>query len=139
VGNLESFDLYLYQPSQASTVVVAPTIIPTRTPVPSPTAFISTATVRVEVFMDRNGNSAPDEGEGIDAMSVLLETSTNQQITQRTQNGVTVFDMSGFTPGIDINVSLPGLYRNERFELPQQGEVIVTFIFEAPPLPTSIP
>ena len=89
--------------------------------------------------MDRNGNGSPDEGEWIDAMSVLLETSTNQQITQRTQNGITVFDMSGYTPGIGINVSLPGLYRNERFELPQQGEVTVTFMFEAPPLPTSIP
>jgi hypothetical protein len=139
MGNLLAFDLYLYQPGQASTVIVAPTIIPTRTPVSSPTPFISTATVRVEVFMDRNGNRSPDEGEWIDAMSVLLETSTNQQITQRTQNGVTVFDMSGFTPGIDINVSLPGLYRNERFELPQQGEVTVTFMFETPPLPTSIP
>lgn len=139
MGNLLSFDLYLYQPGQASTVIVAPTIIPTRTPVPSPTGFISTATVRVQVFIDRNGNGSPDDGEWIDAMSVLLETSTNQQITQRTQNGVTVFDMSGFTPGIGINVSLPGLYRNERFELPQQGEVTVTFMFEAPPLPTSIP
>lgn len=139
IGNLLSFDLYLYQPSAASTVVVAPTIIPTRTPVSSPTPFVSTATVRVEVFMDRNGNRSPDEGEWIDAMSVLLETSTNQQITQRTQNGITVFDMSGYTPGIGINVSLPGLYRNERFELPQQGEVTVTFMFEAPPLPTSIP
>jgi hypothetical protein len=138
MGNLLAFDLYLYQPGQASTVIVAPTIIPTRTPVSSPTPFISTATVRVEVFMDRNGNRSPDEGEWIDAMSVLLETSTNQQITQRTQNGVTVFDMSGFTPGIDINVSLPGLYRNERFELPQQGEVTVTFMFETPPLPTRI-
>lgn len=139
MGNLSSFDLYLYQPSQASTVVVAPTIIPTRTPVPSPTVFISTATVRVQVFMDRNGNRSPDEGEWIDAMTVLLETSTNQQITQRTQNGITVFDMSGYTPGIGINVSLPGLYRNERFELPEQGEVTVTFMFEAPPLPTTIP
>jgi hypothetical protein len=139
MGNLLSFDLYLYQPGQASTVIAAPTIIPTRTPVASPTPFISTATLRVEVFMDRNGNRSPDEGEWIDAMSVLLETSTNQQITQRTQNGVTVFDMSGFTPGIDINVSLPGLYRNERFELPAQGEVTVTFMFEAPPLPTTIP
>lgn len=139
MGNLLSFDLYLYQPSQTSTVIVGPTIIPTRTPFPSPTAFVSTATVRVQVFIDRNGNGSPDEGEWVDAMSVLLETSTNQQITQRTQNGVTVFDMSGYTPGIGINVSLPGLYRNERFELPQQGEVTVTFRFEAPPLPTTIP
>jgi len=89
--------------------------------------------------MDRNGNGVPDEGEWIDAMTVLVETSTNEQITQRTENGIAIFDMSGFTPGIEINVSLPGLYRNQRFELPEQGEVPVRFMFEAPPLPTVIP
>jgi hypothetical protein len=89
--------------------------------------------------MDYNGNGTPEEGEWIDAMTVLLETSTNEQITQRTQNGIAIFDMSGYTPGIGINVSLPGLYRNERFDLPQEGEVTVTFIFEPPLLPTIIP
>ncbi len=139
VNNLEAFDLYLLDTNNIQATVAAPTIIPTRTPVPTPTVFVSNATVRVEVYMDRNGNNAPDEGEWIDAMTVLLETSTNQQITQRTQNGVAIFDMSGFTPGINVNVSLPGLYRNERFQLPQEGEVVVTFRFEQPPLPTSIP
>lgn len=139
MGNLLSFDLYLYQPSEASTAVVAPTIVATRTFIPTPTEFVSTATVRVQVFLDRNGNGSPDPDEWIDAMSVLLETSTNDRLTQRTQNGIAIFDMSGFTPGIEVNVSLPGLYRNERFQLPQQGEVTVTFMFEAPPVPTIIP
>jgi hypothetical protein len=100
---------------------------------------ISTAKIKVQVFMDRNGNKQPDNGEWIDAMSVLLETSTNRQLTQRTENGIAIFDMSGFTPGISVNVSLPGLYRSERFTLPQEGEVTVTFMFEQPPLPTTIP
>jgi hypothetical protein len=139
MNNLAAFDFYLLDVTDPNVVIVAPTIIPTRTPVATPTPFVSNATVRVQVFMDRNGNNAPDEGEWIDAMTVLLETSTNEQITQRTQNGIAIFDMSGFRPGIDINVSLPGLYRNERFELPQEGEVVVTFRFEQPPLPTIIP
>jgi hypothetical protein len=139
MDNLRSFDFYLLQPSEATPVVVGPTIIPTRTPVSTPTVSISTATVKVQVFMDRNGNKTPDEGEWIDAMTVLLETSTNQQITKRTQNGIAIFDMTGYPPGISVNVSLPGLYRNERFTLPQQGEVTVTFMFEQPPLPTTIP
>jgi hypothetical protein len=89
--------------------------------------------------MDRNANGTPEADEWIDGMTVLLETSTNERITQRTENGVTIFDMSGYTPGIGINVSLPGLYRNQRFDLPQGGEVPVTFIFELPVLPTTIP
>lgn len=138
MGNLFSFDNYLLE-SPVSTTVAAPTIIPTRTPISTPTVYISTAKVRVQVFIDRNGNKTPDAGEWVDAMTVQLETSTNQRLTQRTQNGITVFDMTGYTPGIVVTVSLPGLYRSETITLPQQGEVTVTFMFEQPPVPTVIP
>jgi hypothetical protein len=142
LDQLRSFDRYLYQFTDtdvAAEVPPVPTIIPTRTEIASPTPYVSSATVRVQVFMDRNGNKVPDEGEWIDAMSVLLTTSNGDQITQRTQNGITVFDMSGFTPGISVTVSLPGLYRSQTFDLPAQGEVLVTFMFEQPVLPTRIP
>jgi hypothetical protein len=139
MGNLFAFDFYRLDYTDAGVVLAAPTIVPTRTPIFTPTAFVSNATVRVQVFMDRNRNGAPDDGEWIDAMTVLLETSTNERVTQRTQNGIAVFDMSGYPPGIVVNVSLPGLYRNETFELPQEGEVTVTFKFELPLLPTNIP
>jgi len=139
MGNLFSFDLYLYEPSDADILLSQATFVPTQTLVPTPTVFISSAQVRVQVFMDRNGNNTPEEGEWIDAMTVLLTTSANDQITQRTQNGIAVFDMSGFTPGIRVTVSLPGLYRSESFELPEQGEVNVTFMFVQPPLPTVLP
>ncbi len=139
MSNLFSFDLYLYEPSDADISITQATIVSTRTPVPTPTVFISSAQVRVQVFMDRNANNIPDDGEWIDAMTVLLTTTANDQITQRTQNGIAIFDMSGFTPGIGITVSLPGLYRSENFTLPEQGEVTVTFMFEQPPLPTVLP
>ena len=139
MSTLFSFDLYLYEPSDADILITQATIVSTRTPVPTPTVFISSAQVRVQVFMDRNGNNTPEEGEWIDSMTVLLTTSTNQQITQRTQNGIAIFDMSGYTPGIGVTVSLPGLYRSESFALPEQGEVTVTFMFEQPPLPTVLP
>jgi hypothetical protein len=128
-----------YELKAEDIAIPASTIVPTRTPVPTPTVYISTAQVKVQVFMDRNGNKQPDDGEWIDAMSVQLSTSNNDQITQRTQNGITVFDMSGYTPGIGITVSLPGLYRSENLTLPEQGEVVVTFMFEQPVLPTSLP
>jgi hypothetical protein len=139
MNNLFAFDLYLYQINETNTPLGEPTFVPTRTPVPTPTVFISNARVRVQVFMDRNNNGLPDDGEWIDAMTVLLTTSSNEQITQRTQNGIAIFDMTGYTPGIGITVSLPGLYRSESFVLPQQGEVSVTFRFEQPALPTLIP
>ena len=136
---LKAFDFYRYQITDADVAIPAPTLVPTVTLAPTSTPYISTATVKVQVFMDRNGNGTPDEGEWIDAMSVLLTTSTNQQITQRTVNGITVFDMTGYTPGISVTVSLPGLYRSQTFTLPEQGETVVTFMFEQPVLPTSLP
>jgi hypothetical protein len=136
---LKAFDFYRYQTTDADVVVPVSTIVPTRTAAPTSTPYISTAHVKVQVFMDRNGNQSPDEGEWIDAMSVLLTTSNNDQITQRTVNGITVFDMTGYTPGIGINISLPGLYRSESFVLPEQGEKVVTFMFEQPVLPTKLP
>ena len=139
MNNLASFDFYLLDVTDQNVVIAGATIVPTRTPVPTPTVFVSNATVKVQVYMDRNGNNAPDDGEWIDAMTVLLETSTNQQLTQRTRNGIAIFDMSGFPPGISVNASLPGLYRSQRFDLPATGEVTVTFKFEQPPLPTNIP
>jgi len=133
------FDTYRYQFTDIDIPVPASTIVPTRTAVPTSTVFISTAQVRVQVFMDRNGNQTPDPDEWINAMSVLLTTSSNEQITQRTENGITVFDMTGYAPGIGVNVSLPGLYRDQSFVLPEQGEVVITFMFEQPVLPTSLP
>ena len=138
---LFAFDSYNYQTTKVEDVAAVPvsTIVPTSTAVPTSTVVISTANVKVQVFMDRNGNKQPDAGEWIDAMSVLLTTSNNEEIRQRTVNGITVFDMTGYPPGLGITVSLPGLYRSESLTLPEQGEVLVTFMFEQPVLPTSLP
>ena len=137
--NLFVFDTYLYQASDSEKVAVAPTIVPTRTPIPTPTVYISTAVVKVQVYMDRNGNGTPEQDEWINGMSVLLATSGGDEINLRTENGIAVFDMNGYRPGLGIDVSLPGLYRSESFSLPLQGEVVIDFKFDQPALPTIIP
>jgi len=139
MDNLFAFDSYLYQPSDALAGMAVPTIIPTRTSVPTPTVYVSTARIIVRVYVDRNVNGTPDEGEWIDAMTVQVTVSNRQQLTQRTQNGVAIFDMSGYPPNSGIDVSLPGLYRNQTFLLPEQGDVEVVFKFDQPALPTSLP
>ncbi|HUG33814.1 MAG TPA: hypothetical protein VMJ90_03515 [Anaerolineales bacterium] len=139
INNLNTFDLYLYQPAEHGFANAVPTYVPTRTPIPTPTEFASRASIMVQVYIDRNGNGSPDVDEWIDAMTVLVTTSDNTQLTQRTQNGIAIFDMSAFTPGIIVTVSLPGLYRSETLLLPEQGEVVVMFRFELPALPTNLP
>jgi hypothetical protein len=139
MDDLNSFDYYLYEPTELITTAALPTIVPTRTPIPTPTVFISTAKITVQVYLDRNRNNVPDPGEEIDAMTVEINTSDNQKLTQRTENGVTVFDMTGYTPGIRVEVSLPGLYRSESFTLPELGDIPVVFKFDMPALPTNLP
>ncbi len=137
--NLFAVDHNLYEPGNLLAVIAAPTFVPTQTPVPTPTVFVSDAKIIVEVYMDRNGNNSPDEGEWIDAMSVQASISNNQHLTQRTINGITTFDMSGYAPNSSIDVSLPGLYRNNTFLLPEHGDVTVVFKFDQPVLPTILP
>jgi hypothetical protein len=137
--NLSTFDNYLFQPGDSRKVLLAPTIIPTRTPVATPTVYISTAVIKVQVYMDRNGNGLSDQNEWIDGMSVLLKTSGGDQVETRTENGIAIFDMNGYRPGLGIDISLPGLYRNENFILPELGEIVITFKFDQPALPTILP
>jgi hypothetical protein len=139
INSLDTFDLYLYQPADLGFANAVPTYVPTRTPIPTPTIFASKASIMVQVYVDQNGNGSPDVDEWIDAMTVLVTTSDNNQLTQRTHNGIAIFDMSGFAPGINVTVSLPGLYRSESFSLPEQGEVVIMFRFELPALPTNLP
>jgi hypothetical protein len=139
MDNLFAFDTYRYQTGEALNVFAVPTIVPTRTPVPTPTVFISNARIIVQVYMDRNANGQPDPGEGIDAMTVMVTVSNTEQITQRTQDGIAVFDMTGYPPDAGIDVSLPGLYRNQTFRLPASGDIEVVFQFDQPALPTILP
>jgi len=139
MDNLLTYDFYLFEPSDALVGMAEPTIVPTRTPVPTPRVYASSARIIVQVYMDRNGNGLPEDGEWIDAMTVQVTVSNNEQITQRTVNGVTIFDMSGFAPNSGIDVSLPGLYRNNVFLLPEQGDITVVFKFDQPVLPTILP
>lgn len=139
INNLDAFDLYLYRPTDLGFVSAVPTYVPTRTPIPTPTEFASRARIMVQVYLDRNGNGSPDVDEWIDAMTVVVSTSDNRQLTERTLNGIALFDMSAFAPGLTVTVSLPGLYRSETFLLPEQGEVVVIFKFELPALPTNLP
>ena len=139
MSTLFAFDAYLYEPTDRLSVIAGPTIVPTRTAVPTPTVYVSSARIIVQVYVDRNGNGVPEDGEWIDAMTVQVSVSNGQPIIQRTQNGVAIFDMSGYPPNSGVDVSLPGLYRNNTFLLPEQGDVTIVFKFDQPVLPTLLP
>jgi hypothetical protein len=70
MNNLFAFDFYRLDYTDPNVVITAPTIISTHSYSHS-TAFISNATVKIQVFMDRNGNGTPEDGEWIDALPVF--------------------------------------------------------------------
>jgi len=139
MDTLSVFDYYGYQTSGDNATFAVSTFVPTKTPLPTSTPYVSDAVIKVQVYLDRNANGTPEDDEWVDNVSVLLILSNGEQVNMRTKRGVAVFDMIGFRPGSPLNVSLPGLYRSESLLLPEHGEVVITFKFDQPVLPTILP
>ena len=138
-GNLQNFDLYRFTAANRELEQVAPVFAPTPTPFPTKVPEFSEGQVRVQVYLDRNQNGAPDDGEGLDGIPVLLEAEDAPSQTGTTENGEIVFSLEEIRTGSQATVTLQGLYRSERFTVPSSGEVPIVFMFEAPVLPTDIP
>jgi hypothetical protein len=138
-GTLLSFDSYLLDAGSVGFVQVAPTFIPTPTPIRLPTEIPSNAKVWVRVYMDVNGNGLPEANEALDGITVELLMRNGIMLSGTTLNGEVTFDMTGYPPNMDAIVSLPGLYREQGFSLPKDGVVQVDFVFTPPDLPKEIP
>jgi hypothetical protein len=138
-GTLLSFDSYLLDAGSVGFVQVAPTFIPTPTPIRLPTEIPSNAKVWVRVYMDVNGNGLPEANEALDGITVELLMRNGIMLSGTTLNGEVTFDMIGYPPNMDVIVSLPGLYREQGFSLPKDGVVQVDFVFTPPDLPKEIP
>ena len=134
-GSLLSFDLYRYQATDLNTDFVEPVFEAPPTPTPLPTLVPSTAEIQVEVLLEYAAyTTAPLDDITV---SVLLEDGT--ELVKDTVDGLAVFDMQGYPINTNVVVSLPGLYRSERFELPSSGVIEITFIFASPTLPPILP
>jgi hypothetical protein len=136
---MNTFNQNLLQPTVTAATVLAPTPLPTSTPFATPTLPVSSALVRVHAFVDSNQNGVLDAGEGVSGVPVQLNLGDGRQLASQTTRGEALFDMSGYPVGLDINVVLPGLYRTYFFNLPQAGEVLVSFPFSEPPIPGILP
>jgi hypothetical protein len=136
-GNLLSFDQYLYSPTGQEVGRVEPVFA--ATPTPFPTVVPSSAQVVVQVFLDRNQNGIADAGEGLDNITVLLQSVAGTEVSGMTEDGQVTLPLADFPIGSEVTVSLPGYFRSQRIIVPAQGPVPVIFIFSQPTLPTVIP
>lgn len=140
-GTLLSFDTYLADSDSSSLLQVAPTYLPTRTPlvIPIPTQITSKAKVLVRVYLDSNGNGLPENIELLDGISADLSLENGVKLSGVTIKGEILFDMSSYPPGLRVIASLPGLYREKLFSLPEDGVVQVDFVFASPEIPNTLP
>jgi hypothetical protein len=136
-GNLLSFDQYLYSPTGQEVGRVEPVFA--ATPTPFPTAVPSSAQAVVQVFLDSNQNGIADAGEGLDNITVLLQSVAGTEVSGMTEDGQVTLPLADFPIGSEVTVSLPSYFRSQRIIVPAQGPVPVIFIFSQPTLPTVIP
>lgn len=138
-GNLLNFDQYLYSPSGQGIGRITPLFADSLMPTPYPTPVPSTAEVVVQAFLDSNQNGLADESEGLDKITVLLQSVDGTEVSGTTINGQATFSLAGFLIGSEVVISLPDYFRSEKIIVPVQGTVPVMFNFSQPTLPTSIP
>jgi hypothetical protein len=136
-GNLLSFDQYLYSSTRREIGQVTPVFA--ATPTPFPTAVRSSAQTVVQAFLDSNQNGIADEGEGLENITVLLQSVDGTEVSGITENGQVTLPLAEFQIDSEVTVSLPGYFRTQKIIVPAQGMVSVMFIFSQPTLPTVIP
>lgn len=132
--SLQSFDQYTIKPGNLP-------IIQLQLPTPVPTQVRPTSKARflVKVFFDKNGDGIQQPDEALDNVQVNLILENGASYNQITQNGLAIFDLAGISVGVRGTIVLPGLYRSASIQVPDSGDVPITFIFTKPILPTQSP
>jgi hypothetical protein len=137
-NSLTTFNNKVIVPSIVENAIVNP--LPKPTIVPYPTATFSNASVRVKVFVDKNGNGIPELTEGVKGVAVKLTLSNGlNKFGMTNEQGEAVFDLTGRAIGEVVVVSLENLYRSMNLILPETGEVEALFKFVQPVLPSALP
>jgi hypothetical protein len=93
----------------------------------------------VLVYVDLDGDGAVDEDERVDGVTVVVRYEDGTSETKTVSQGEANFNLGGKQIDSSLTVSLPALYRVYRTRIPAEGEVLVIFRLEEPPLPPVLP
>jgi hypothetical protein len=137
--NLTTFDANVKPQSATPALLRLPTIIPTQTPVPSPTPQLSTNTIRVFVYFGIEGKDFPNDIQWVNGVTVQVRMADGTTVTKTTVDGQATFDISNQVVGSAVTISLPSLYLSFTTYLTEQGEILVPFRLKQPVLPTALP
>jgi hypothetical protein len=137
-SNLTTFDQYII-PMAPDQPAALPTFAPTAVPTAVPTPVLARSTLRVLVYVDLDGDGAVDEDERVDGVTVVVRYEDGTSETKTVSQGEANFNLGGKQIDSSLTVSLPALYRVYRTRIPAEGEVLVIFRLEEPPLPPVLP
>ncbi len=135
---LNSFQQYVVTPVQPAAPTLIPTFLPTPTQAPT-ISTLSTAQIRIVVYIDNNNNNIPDIGELINGVNAQIVYENGRTETKTVTNGEVVFDATGVPIGSAFTVNIPSLYRTYTSTVPASGESLVTFRLPPPVLPPVLP
>jgi hypothetical protein len=135
---LTTFDRYTI-PLAPDAPMVTPVMAPTPVPTPLPTPVLSNSTLRVVMYVDRDTDGEIDQDERVDGVTVIVRYVDGTSETKTIRRGEALFQMVGKPINSNVSVNVPSLYRIYRTQIPAEGEVLVVFRLEEPPLPPLLP
>ncbi len=135
---LYSFNQFVVPPVQPAAPTLIPTFLPTPTQAPT-ISTLSTAQIRVVLYIDNNNNNIPDVGELINGVAAQIVYESGKTETKTVTDGQVVFDATGVPIGSAFTINIPSLYRTYTSTVPAQGEALVTIRLTPPELPPLLP
>jgi hypothetical protein len=137
-NSLTSFNSHLIPSDEIKPSPASITYLATKTPPPPPGP--SKVSMKVTVYVDKNGNNNPETTEGVSGVivQITLPDGTSQDGTTDTYGNVR-FSVTGVSPGDIIKVTLENLYRTQNIVVPPSGDITVDFKFAQPDIPSILP
>ncbi len=137
------WDKLAYVENDLPTASIQPAIaiIPTATPLPTPTQDINIINGQVEivVYTDLNNNIFIDENEKLNNEIVEINFADGEWVQGITYNGVYRYNFSNKMIGSKLEITLPSLYLSESIRIPENGQVFYLFRIEKPEVPKYLP
>jgi hypothetical protein len=95
--------------------------------------------LKVIVYMDYNGNKQIDQNEKLDNLAVVVTFADQSTITKLTTNGEVDINYTNQETGSTVSVTLPLVYQEMSFDIPENGVNTLIFRLTPPNLPSGLP
>ncbi|MDR3572763.1 MAG: hypothetical protein P4L50_02790 [Anaerolineaceae bacterium] len=114
-------------------------VIATQTPNPLLQPSLSTATLHILVYLDKNNDGKPEPDEMVNGLTASITFSDGTSISQVISNGESNIPLSSHQVGSHLTISIKTLFYFYETQIPASGEIPVTIRLTQPVLPPVLP